>query len=356
MSETAKTGTGIPRFWQNWGKYFGTGASYMVPVVIIGGLGTGLAQVFGASYADPEAGSEFAKFLMSLGSVGMNLFVPVLAAYLAFSIADRVALAPGLVTGYFAVQLGTGFIGAMIAGFLAGYISRVAIRKVKLPDSLTPAWQLIVPFLVTLAIGAAFQWVIGPPITALSDGLTGWLTALSAGGASAVVLGIILGALTGVDAGGPFNKVAFMFGLAGLGSGVFEPMAMVMSAAPVPSIGLGIAALVGAKYFTEDEREFSGGALTLGLVVGFSEGAIPFLVNDLIRVAIAAATGGAVASALAGAFSLSVPAPGAAIIGTLLFSNPLLYWVCVLSGAAVCAALVIILKRFVRFGAKGALA
>jgi fructose-specific phosphotransferase system IIC component len=349
---TEKTKGGIPKFWKNWGQYFGTGASYMIPVILIGGFGTGLGQLLGASPADPEAGSELARFLYGIGNVGMTFFVPVLAAYLAFAIADRIAIAPGLVTGYFAVQLGTGFLGALIAGFLVGYLALLFIRKIKPPPWLITVWHFLTPFIIVLIVGAAFQWIIGPPIAAASQALTDWLTSLSAGGATAIVLGLIIGGMTGIDAGGPINKVAFFFALGTLGQGVLEPMAMFMAAAPVPSIGLGVAALVGGKLFSKDEREYAGGSLILGTLVGFSEGALPYIVKDIIRVAAAAAIGGAVAGGLAGLFSLTMPAPAAAVLGLMVSDNPLLYAVCVLAGSFVCAACVILFKRFIRFDTK----
>jgi fructose-specific phosphotransferase system IIC component len=342
-------------FWSNWGRYFSTGASYMIPVVLIGGFASGIATLAGCGpTCDVKTANPISVMLYNLGNDGMGLFVSVLAAFIAYAIADKAGIAPGLVVGYFAVQLGTGFLGALIAGFLVGYTTKALIQKVHVPSWLVQLWVFFVPVIVAFVYGAVFQWIIGPPLTWLTNGLTNWLTSMSNSGVSAAILGMIIGAMAGLDAGGPINKVAFFFALGALSSNVYGPMGMFMSASAVPSIGLGVAALLAGKViknrvvFTEDEHTFAAPAILLGVCTGFSEGAIPFLVNDIIRVAAASAIGCAVSSGMAGAFGLTMVSPNSAILGAIIVSNPLEYILCILVGSAVTCALVIIFKAYIK--------
>jgi PTS system fructose-specific IIC component len=203
-------------------KHLLTGVSFMLPLVVAGGLVIALSFVFGIE-AFKVAGSPAAS-LMTIGQAAFGLMVPVLAGYIAFSIADRPGLAPGLVGGALAAQLGAGFLGGIAAGFLAGYLARAIRDHVPMPASLEGLKPvLIIPLLATLATGLLFLYVVAAPVKAIMDGLTGFLTGLT--GANALLLGALLGGMMAVDMGGPVNKAAYAFSVGLLTAETFTPMA-----------------------------------------------------------------------------------------------------------------------------------
>lgn len=281
-----------------------TGVSYMVPMVIAGAVPIALALViFGTDFG---AHGPIPQFLLELGGVGMGLFVPVMAAYIAYSIADRAAIAPGLVCGMMVQSGGAGFLGGIIAGLLVGYVT-YTVRKLKLQRNLQPIMALVVyPLLSTLICAVILKYVVISPIATAMAGLTAWLEGMT--GAGPIILGAIIGAMIGFDFGGPVNKVAYGLSVGLMGSGVFGPMGMAGAAISVAPIGMGLATFLAPHLYNENERESARTALVLGAIT-ISEGAIPFAAMDPVRVIAASVVGSAVAGAIAGGLGVLNHAP-----------------------------------------------
>ncbi|MFG2197056.1 fructose-specific PTS transporter subunit EIIC [Streptomyces sp. NPDC048639] len=301
------------------------GVSYMIPFVVVGGLLIAVALALGGDpsakdgLAIPEG--SFWKHVFDIGVIGFTLMIPILSGYIAYAIGDRPALVPGMIGGWIAntgelygSEAGAGFIGAIVTGFLAGYIV-LWIKKVKVPKFVQPIMPIIViPIVATTSLGLFFIYVIGRPIAWIFEHLTSWLGGLT--GSSAALLGIILGLMIAFDMGGPVNKTAFLFG-AGLVSKNPEIMGMCAAAIPVPPLGQGIATLIRRKFFTEQERETGLAALFMGFF-GITEGAIPFAAARPARVIPANMLGGAVAGAVAGLAAVQDNVPhGGPIVAVL---------------------------------------
>jgi len=233
--------------------------------------------------------------------------VPLLAGYIAYSIADRPGLAPGMIGGLLAGTLGAGFIGGIIAGFVAGYAAKAISRWIPLPasiESLKPI--LIIPLLASLFTGLVMIYIVGTPVAKLLAGLTQFLDTM--GTSNAILLGLLLGTMMCVDLGGPVNKAAYAFSVGLLASQSYAPMAATMAAGMVPPIGMGIATLIARRKFAQTEREAGKAALVLGCCF-ISEGAIPFAAKDPLRVIPASIAGGALTGALSMAFGAKLLAP-----------------------------------------------
>lgn len=327
-------------------KHLMTGVSYMLPVVIAGGLAIALAFALGGIYAGEREGSLAWALSRIGGETAFRLFVAVLSGFIAFSIADRPGLAPGLVGGMLAQDLGAGFLGGIVSGFLAGYLTRFLADRIRLPatlEGLKPV--LILPFLSTIIVGLAMIFVIAPPVQALNEGLNGWLLGLR--GANAVFLGLILGGMMALDMGGPLNKAAYTFAVGLLASKIYAPMAAVMAAGMTPALGVGLAAFLFRSRFDEDERRAGGPAVVLGLSF-ITEGAIPFAAKDPIRVIPALVLGSATAGAISmlANVRLLVPHGGvfAAVIPGAVTGLPA-YLAAIAVGTLVTAGALVVLKR-----------
>ena len=260
-------------------KHLLTGTSHMIPFIVAGGILFSLAVMLNPEgAATPETG--WLGDLASIGSAGLTLFVPVLGGYIAYSIADKPGLAPGMIGAYLASQVGAGFLGGIVAGFIAGYVVK-ALKKIKLPISLKSLGSIFLyPLFGTLITGGIIVWVIGTPISAIMEGLTGWLNSLSDAGK--VPLASILGAMTAFDMGGPINKVATLFAQTQVDTLPYL-MGGVGVAICTPPIGMGIATLLAPKKYNTEEREAGKAAILMGSVE-ITEGAIPFAANDPLRV------------------------------------------------------------------------
>ncbi len=222
-----------------------TGVSHMLPMVVAGGLIIALSFVFGIE-AFKEEGTLAAALMKIGGGSAFALMIPILSGYIAYSIADRPGLTPGLVGGMLASSLGAGFIGGIISGFLAGYIAKAINDHVKLPQTMNALKPiLIIPFLSTLFVGLIMIYIVGEPVAWVMNSMTEFLKGMQSG--SAVVLGIILGAMMCFDMGGPVNKAAYTFGVGLLASASYLPMAAVMAAGMVPALGMGIATFIARK-------------------------------------------------------------------------------------------------------------
>ncbi len=293
---------------QNAGAYrhLLTGVSYMLPMVVAGGLCIALSFAFGIeAFKTPDT---LAAALMQIGGgSAFALMVPVLAGYIAFSIADRPGLTPGLIGGMLAVSTGSGFIGGILAGFLAGYVARAISTKLKLPPSMEALQPiLIIPLLSSLVVGLAMIYLIGKPVSGILAGLTHWLQTM--GTANAVLLGAILGGMMCTDMGGPVNKAAYAFGVGLLSTQTYAPMAAIMAAGMVPPLAMGLATIVARRKFDKGQQEGGKAALVLGLCF-ISEGAIPFAARDPMRVLPCCIVGGAVTGAISMAIGAKLMAP-----------------------------------------------
>lgn len=322
-----------------------TGVSYMLPVVVAGGLCIALSFIFGIE-AFKEEGTLAAALMTIGGGSAFALMVPVLAGYIAFSIADRPGLAPGMVGGMLAVSTGAGFLGGIIAGFLAGYVARAISDKVMLPQSMSALKPiLIIPLIATLITGLIMIYVVGTPVAKILTGLTGWLQSM--GTANAVILGAILGGMMCTDMGGPVNKVAYVFGTTLLSSQIYAPMAAVMAAGMVPPLAMGVATLVVGKKFSATEREGGKAAFVLGLCF-ISEGAIPYAARDPMRVLPCCIIGGALTGALSMWVGAKLMAPHGGLFVLLIPGaiTPVLgYLFAILVGTLVAGLLYAVLKR-----------
>ena len=316
-------------------KHLMTGVSHMLPVVVAGGLIIALSFVFGIE-AFKEEGTLAAALMTIGGGSAFALMIPVLAGYIAFSIADRPGLAPGLVGGMLASSTGAGFLGGIAAGFIAGYAAKLIAEKVTLPSSMEALKPiLIIPFIATLFTGLVMIYIVGGPVSGIMDALTNFLNNM--GSDSAVLLGVLLGAMMCFDLGGPVNKAAYAFGVGLLASQTYAPMAAIMAAGMVPALGMGLATFVAKSKFEQNEREAGKASFVLGLCF-ISEGAIPFAAKDPMRVIPACMAGGALTGALSMLFGAKLMAPHGGLF-VLLIPNAItpvvMYLVAIAAGTAV---------------------
>ncbi|MGM0701059.1 MAG: PTS fructose-like transporter subunit IIB [Pseudomonadota bacterium] len=296
-------------------KHLLTGVSFMLPMVVAGGLLIALSFVFGIEAFEQE-GTLAAALMQIGGGTAFALMIPVLAGYIAYSIADRPGIAPGMIGGMLASEIGAGFIGGILAGFLAGYVAKAVAQHVKLPssvESLKPI--LIIPLVASLVTGLVMIYVIGEPVAAVLSALTAFLETM--GSANAVLLGILLGAMMCFDLGGPVNKAAYTFGVGLLASETYGPMAAIMAAGMVPAIGMGIASFIARSKFSEPEREAGKASFVLGFCF-ISEGAIPFAAKDPLRVIPVCMVGGAITGALSMLVGAQLMAPHGGIFVLLI--------------------------------------
>lgn len=325
-------------------KHLLTGVSYMLPMVVAGGLMIALSFVFGIE-AFKQEGSLAAALMQIGGETAFKLMVPLLAGYIAYSIADRPGLAPGMIGGLLAGSLGAGFIGGIIAGFLAGYSARAINRWAKLPPSVEALKPiLIIPLLASLFTGLVMIFVVGKPVAGMLASLTHFLDTM--GTSNAVLLGLLLGGMMCVDLGGPINKAAYAFSVGLLASQSYAPMAATMAAGMVPPIGMGIASLLARRKFAQSEREAGKAALVLGLCF-ISEGAIPFAAKDPLRVIPASIAGGALTGALTMYFGCKLMAPHGGLFVMLIpnaINHALLYLLAIVAGSLLTGMLYALLK------------
>ncbi len=328
-------------------KHLMTGVSYMLPIVVAGGILIALAFAIGGIKPEGYPQGTLAWGLMMVGgSTAFALFVPVLAAFIAYSVADRPGITPGIIGGMLAASIGSGFLGGIIAGFLAGYVTLWLNNVIKLPKNLQGLKPvLILPLLSTLVVGLAMVFLIGPPMKVVNDAMTNWLKGMQTG--SAIGLGLILGAMMAFDMGGPVNKAAYTFSVGLLASQVYTPMAAVMAAGMTPPLGLALAATLFKNRFTADEQEASASAAVLGISF-ITEGAIPFAARDPLRTIPSLMVGSAVTGALSMAFKCGLHVPHGGIF-VLPIPNAVdnlgFYIVAIVIGTLVTTGMLFALKR-----------
>ncbi|WP_282343182.1 fructose-specific PTS transporter subunit EIIC [Pseudomonas sp. PS02288] len=326
-------------------KHLLTGVSYMLPMVVAGGLLIALSFVFGIE-AFKQEGTLPAALMQIGGDAAFKLMVPLLAGYIAYSIADRPGLAPGMIGGLLASTLGAGFIGGIVAGFLAGYSARAIARWVRLPSSVEALKPiLIIPLLASLFTGLAMIYVVGKPVAGMLAGLTAFLDTM--GTSNAVLLGLLLGGMMCVDLGGPINKAAYAFSVGLLASQSYAPMAATMAGGMVPPIGMAIATLLARRKFAQSEREAGKAAGVLGMCF-ISEGAIPFAAKDPLRVIPASVAGGALTGALSMAFGCKLMAPHGGLFVLLIpnaINHALLYLLAIVAGSVLTGVIYALIKQ-----------
>ena len=325
-------------------KHLMTGVSHMLPFVVAGGLLIALGFAIGSFmfgeqgiyiYKEEYAGT-LGQTLFQIGKDAFALFVPVLGAYIAYSIAGRPGIAPGMVGAYIAANTGAGFLGAIVAGFIAGYFVAWLAKVIKLPrelDSLKP--MIILPLVGTAVIGLLMYYLIAHPVADAQSALETWLKSLQ--GSSALLLGALLGGMMALDMGGPVNKAAYTVSTALIGSNIFFPMAATMAAGMTPPLAIFCATLLFKNRFTVEEREAGKAAGILGLSF-ITEGAIPFAAKDPLRVIPALVIGSAVTGALSVAFGCGLHAPHGGVFVLFIpnaVDHVLLYAVAILAGTAV---------------------
>ncbi len=336
-------------------KHLMNGVSHMLPFVVGGGILIAIAFLIDGFSVDLNSlpldqRSNFgtitpmAAMFKSIGGVAFGFMLPILAGFIAMSIADRPGLAVGFVGGAIAANGTSGFLGALVAGFLAGYVV-LLLKKIcnKLPDSLEGTKPvLIYPLCGIFIVGVLMTYVVEPPIGALNTLINNGLNGLN--GASAILLGALLGGMMSVDMGGPVNKAAYVFGTASIAAGNYNIMAAVMVGGMVPPIAIALATLIFKNKFTADERKAGPTNFIMGLSF-ITEGAIPFAASDPLHVLPACVAGSAVAGALSMAFNCTLMAPHGGIFVFLTVGNPLLYLVSLAIGSVVGCVLLGVLKK-----------
>ena len=325
-------------------KHLMTGVSHMLPLVVAGGLLIAISFMFGIeAFKDENIAGGLPKALMDIGGgAAFHLMIAVFAGYVAFSIADRPGLAVGLIGGMLATTAGAGILGGIIAGFLAGYVVKGLNSAIQLPPSLTSLKPiLILPLVGTLIVGLAMIYVINPPVAKIMAALSDWLKSL--GDINAIVLGVILGAMMCIDMGGPVNKAAYTFSVGMLASQVFTPMAAAMAAGMVPPIGMAIATWLARNKFTANQRDAGKASFVLGLCF-ISEGALPFVAADPLRVIISSVLGGATAGAISMSLGIALQAPHGGLFVVPFVSEPLMYLAAIAIGSVVTGVIYALIK------------
>ena len=336
-------------------KHLMNGVSHMLPFVVGGGILIAIAFLIdGFSVdlnslpADQRANfgtiTQGAALFKGIGGTAFGFMLPILAGFIAMSIADRPGLAVGFVGGSIAANGTSGFLGALVAGFVAGYIVNL-LKKIfsKLPESLDGVKPvLLYPLLGIFLIGVIMQFVVEPPIGALNTAINNGLNGLN--GASAVVLGVLLGGMMAIDMGGPVNKAAYVFGTASIAAGNYNIMAAVMIGGMVPPLAIALATIFFKNKFTAEERKAGPTNFIMGLSF-ITEGAIPFAASDPLHVLPACAVGSAVAGGLSMAFGCTLMAPHGGIFVVPTIGNPLMYLVALVIGAFIACGLLGLLKK-----------
>lgn len=336
-------------------KHLMNGVSHMLPFVVGGGILIAIAFLIDGFSVDlnslpAEQRANFgtitqaATLFKGIGGTAFGFMLPILAGFIAMSIADRPGLAVGFVGGSIAANGTSGFLGALVAGFVAGYIV-LLLKKVfsKLPESLDGMKPvLIYPLLGIFLVGVIMQFVVEPPIGALNTAINNGLNGLN--GASAVVLGVLLGGMMSVDMGGPVNKAAYVFGTASIAAGNYNIMAAVMIGGMVPPLAIALATILFKNKFTAEERKAGPTNFIMGLSF-ITEGAIPFAASDPLHVLPACVVGSAVAGGLSMAFGCTLMAPHGGIFVVPTIGNPLMYLVALVIGSFIACGLLGLLKK-----------
>lgn len=330
------------------------GVSFMVPFIVVGGLLIAIALTLGGhptSEGLKIPDDSFWKSIENIGKLSFGFMVPILAGYIAYSIADKPGLVPGMIGGAIAAdgslygsEAGAGFLGGIVAGFIAGYVAKW-IKNIRVPKAMAPIMPIIIiPILASLVVGLIFIFLIGAPISGIFTALTGWLKGMQ--GANIIILALIIGAMIAFDMGGPVNKVAFLFGSALIAEGNYAVMGMVAVAVCTPPIGLGLATFVQKHKFNHAEQEMGKASFTMGLF-GITEGAIPFAAQDPLRIIPSNMIGAMVAAVIAAMGGVgdrvAHGGPIVAVLGGI--DHIIWFFIAVIIGSLVTMITILILKR-----------
>ncbi|WP_195701481.1 PTS fructose transporter subunit IIABC [Companilactobacillus futsaii] len=325
-----------------------SGVSYMIPFVVVGGIFIAISFMFGIYASDPKSSTYnvWAAFFNEMGgNAAFKLYVPVLAAYISWSIAEKPGLAPGMIGGMMAMNGGSGFLGGMLAGFLAGYVTKFIIKKTKrIPHTYQGLVSvLFIPLLATFIVGFVMFFILNTPMSELNKFLTNWLRTMN--GSSEFVMGAILAGMMSSDMGGPINKTASAFGLAMFASKIYGPSAALMVGGMVPPLGIALATLLFKNKFSNQEREAGKANWILGACF-ITEGAIPFAAADPLRTIPANIIGGAIGGALSMTLGITLQAPhGGIFVIPVACNKPLLYIGCILLGSVITALILGFTKK-----------
>jgi len=335
-----------------------TGVSFMIPFVTIGGIFLALAYAVGDTQAVFESTGSPGWFLAQVGVAGLTIMVPILGGYIAYAIADRPGLAPGFLLAYIIQQgnvvaeaatvigvsggeAGAGYLGAIVAGLLAGYVARW-FKGLDVPEFLAPMMPvLIIPVATMAVLTPIMLFVLGVPVALANAALTSFLQGMQGG--QAMFVGLILGGMMALDMGGPVNKVAYVFSTGLITEGIYAPMAAVMIGGMVPPIGLALSNFISPHKYAAEMYENAKS----GVVLGFSfitEGAIPYAAADPLRVIPAVVAGSAVGGAASMAMNVTMPAPHGGIFVIPLSNKPFMFLGCIVLGSFVTAAVALVLK------------
>ncbi|MEA9390269.1 PTS fructose transporter subunit IIC [Acerihabitans sp. TG2] len=323
-------------------KHMLTGVSYMIPVVVAGGLCMAIAKIFGGAFV-ANATQTMPWFINQLGVLAMGLVVPVLTAGVAYSIAERPGITPGLILGFVALDIKAGFLGGMLAAFLVGYLILAIRRYLKLPSSMQGLMPvLFIPLLSTLIVGLVFYLFLGKPLAITQAAVIDWMSGLMGG--SRMVLGVIIGAMMGFDLGGPVNKSASLFSNAMLAQGIYGPEAAKIVGGMVPPIGVALSVFISRrKRYTQAEIEAAKAALPLGLCF-ITEGVLPFAAADPLRVIPACMAGAASAAGLSMLWNVTSTVPHGGIFVIPIMGHPWGFVAALTIGSLITAAVLTLLK------------
>jgi len=335
-----------------------TGVSFMIPFVTIGGIFLALAYAVGDTQAVFSNTGSAGWFLAQVGVAGLTIMVPILGGYIAYAIADRPGLAPGFLLAYILQQgnvvaeaatvigisggeAGAGYLGAIVAGLLAGYVARW-FKRLDVPEFLAPMMPvLLIPIATMAVLTPIMLFVLGVPVALANAALTGFLQGMQ--GSQAIIVGTILGGMMAFDMGGPVNKVAYVFSTGLITEGIYAPMAAVMIGGMVPPIGLALSNFISPHKYAAEMYENAKS----GVVLGFSfitEGAIPYAAADPLRVIPAVVAGSAAGGAASMAMNVTMPAPHGGIFVIPLSNKPFMFLACIVLGSFVTAAVALLLK------------
>ncbi|GKZ02036.1 PTS 2-O-a-mannosyl-D-glycerate transporter subunit IIABC [Paraclostridium bifermentans] len=331
-----------------------TGVSHIIPLIVAGGMILAFAvltsQAFGLQDLYNQEGSWLWQLRKLSGGMLGTLMVPVLAAYMSYSLAEKPGLGPGFAAGLAADLIGSGFLGGMLGGLLAGYIVRFLKKNIPAKGTLAGFISFwVYPVVGSLSVGLLMLFVVGKPVALLNNGLINWLNGMT--GANAILLGAIIGAMVSFDLGGPINKAAYTFAIGAIASGNFIPYAIFASVKMVSAFGVTMATMLGKGLFTESEKEIGKQTWILGLA-GITEGAIPFMIEDPIRVIPSLVAGSAVTGSIVAFFNIGLQVPGAGIFSLALLESGMtgvtaaaIWFFAAVLGAIISASLLIITRK-----------
>jgi PTS system, fructose subfamily, IIC component len=328
--------------WVNVKKHLLTGVSYMIPLVVASGLCMAIAKILGGAMVGQAEGT-IPWYINNIGGIGMNLVVPVITAYVAYSIADRLGIAPGLICGAICVQIKAGFLGGIIAAFLVGYTLLFLKKHLKMPKAMQGLLPVVIlPLLTTLFVGLILYVFIGIPIAWLQETILNYMKGMQDG--SRFVMGSVIGGMMGFDLGGPINKTASLFCNALMVENYYGPTAAKIIGGMTPPLGVALAVFIWRdKKFSQEEIEAGKAALPLGLCF-ITEGVLPFALADPLRVIPATVIGSAVSSGLSMMWGVTSTVPHGGIFVVPIMENPLMFLLALSIGSVVTAGVLSFLK------------